>query len=80
MYRSFLSRGKQRNFERVFSKSVRKAKKVLPAYVRNPRGYIRFNHSGALIVKNDTEIAVSYIYKVSNGVTDLQVDDESGDK
>jgi transposase len=64
----------------VFSKSVRKAKGTTKDYVRAQDGYVRFDEKGKGIKEGDTETEVSFMYKISNGVTDLNVDDVDGEK
>lgn len=64
----------------VFSKSVRKAKQTTKDYIRAQDGYVRFDEKGKEIEGTDLTTEVSFMYKLSNGVTDLNVDDVDGEK
>ena len=64
----------------VFSKSVRKAKQTTKDYIRAQDGYVRFDEKGKKIKGTDLTTEVSFMYKLSNGVTDLNVDDVEGEK
>ncbi len=64
----------------VFSRSVRKAKDGVKDFVRDRSGYVRFDGKGRQIKATDAETEASFMYKVSNGVADLNVDDGDGGK
>lgn len=64
----------------IFSKSVRNADKDTKDFARNPEGYVRFDDKGNKIEEKDTLTEVSFMYKTSNGVTDLNVKDVNGKK
>jgi len=64
----------------IFSKSIRNADKDMKNFARTPEGYVRFDDKGNKIGEKDTLTEVSFMYKTSNGVTDLNVKDVNGKK
>ena len=64
----------------IFSKSVRGATETLKAYVRDDKGYVKFDERGRQIDSFDTDTPISFMYKVLDEVKDTYVVNADGER